>query len=602
VLAQLLARHIRLPGIVILLAFGAVLGPDVLGWVEPRALGQGLFGVVDLAVAVILFEGGLNLEISRLRREQTPIRRLVVWGALVTLAGAAVAARVLLEWPWVQSVLFGSLVVVTGPTVVTPLVRALRLRPRVATVLEAEGVLIDPVGAILAVLVLEIVLAPSADTLAIQTTGLLVRIGFGVACGAAAGVVLALLLRQRHVVPEGLENIFTLGSVLLLYQGCDAVVSTSGIVAVTVTGVVVGNLRTPVDRDLREFKDQLTVLLVGLLFILLAADVRLDDVRALGWQGIALVGALVLVVRPLNVALMTAGSDLSGKERAFIAWVAPRGIVAAAIASITASAMETYHLEGGNALRALVFLTIAGTVLLAGLTAGPVAKLLGVALPGRDTVAILGANGLGLALGEEFRGANVPVLFVDSNAVNCGRAEEAGFRVIFGNALEERTLQRGRFDLVGTVIGLTPNETLNSMFIAEARELFAVPRRYVAVASVGSGITPQLRRSEAEILFEAPHDVGRWDVRSRHGELEVGRFVYRRVEESEGEGEDRERPVAPTGERCAILTIRRGERLLPMSAGTALKEGDVAAIALYVPERDAIVSVLSELGWEEEPQ
>jgi NhaP-type Na+/H+ or K+/H+ antiporter len=404
VLAQLLARHIRLPGIVILLAFGAVLGPDVLGWVEPRALGQGLFGVVDLAVAVILFEGGLNLEISRLRREQTPIRRLVVWGALVTLAGAAVAARVLLEWPWVQSVLFGSLVVVTGPTVVTPLVRALRLRPRVATVLEAEGVLIDPVGAILAVLVLEIVLAPSADTLAIQTTGLLVRIGFGVACGAAAGVVLALLLRQRHVVPEGLENIFTLGSVLLLYQGCDAVVSTSGIVAVTVTGVVVGNLRTPVDRDLREFKDQLTVLLVGLLFILLAADVRLDDVRALGWQGIALVGALVLVVRPLNVALMTAGSDLSGKERAFIAWVAPRGIVAAAIASITASAMETYHLEGGNALRALVFLTIAGTVLLAGLTAGPVAKLLGVALPGRDTVAILGANGLGLALGGLERG------------------------------------------------------------------------------------------------------------------------------------------------------------------------------------------------------
>ena len=231
------------------------------------------------------------------------------------------------------------------------------------------------------------------------------------------------------------------------------------------------------------------------------------------------------------------------------------------------------------------------------------AKLLGVALPGRDTVAILGANGLGLALGEEFRAANDPVLFVDSNGVNCGRAEKAGFRVIFGNALEERTLQRGRFDLVGTVIGLTPNETLNSMFVAEAAELFAVPRRYVAVASVDSGVTPHLKRSEAETLFEAPHDVGRWDVRSHHGELEVAHFVYRGVEKpEEEEGKDKEPPVALPGERCAILTIRRGERVVPMSGATQLKEGDVAAIALYVPERDATVTALAGMGWEEETQ
>ena len=256
VLAQSLARHLRVPGIVLLLLAGASLGPDGLGWVQPRALGRGLMGAVDLAVAVILFEGGLNLEISRLRREQAPIRRLVTIGALITMVGGTIAVGQLLAWNWIPALLFGSLVVVTGPTVVGPLVHELRLRPRVATVLEAEGVLIDPIGAILAVLVLEIALAPGADSLASGAQVLVFRLGFGAATGALAGVILAWLLRVRQLVPEGHENIFVLAAVLVLFQGCDAVVSHSGILAVTIAGVVVGNLRTPVDRDLREFKDQ----------------------------------------------------------------------------------------------------------------------------------------------------------------------------------------------------------------------------------------------------------------------------------------------------------------------------------------------------------
>ena len=166
VLAQAVARHLHLPGIVLLLVVGAVLGPDGVGWVRPEALGEGLFTIVELSVAVILFEGGLNLEISRLRREQAPIRRLVLGGALVTLFGGAVAAHFALDWSWMIALVFGSLVVVTGPTVVGPLVEELRLRPRVATVLEAEGVLIDPIGAILARVVLELVLAPAASTAA----------------------------------------------------------------------------------------------------------------------------------------------------------------------------------------------------------------------------------------------------------------------------------------------------------------------------------------------------------------------------------------------------------------------------------------------------
>ncbi|MBW2401854.1 MAG: cation:proton antiporter, partial [Deltaproteobacteria bacterium] len=285
ILAQTLASHTRLPSIVLLLASGAALGPDGLGWIVPQDLGTGLLTIVELAVAVILFEGGLNLEISRLRRSQQSIRRLVTWGALITMAGAAIAVRYFLGWPWLTAALFGSLVIVTGPTVVGPLVRNLHLRPRVATVLEAEGVMIDPIGVLIAVLMLELTLTPGAESIANEAGTLLFRIGFGAVVGAAVGFAIAGVLRVKRLIPEGQGNIFVLASVLLLSEGCNVIVSHSGILAVTVAGIVVGNLRTSIDREMREFKDQLTSLLIGLLFILLAANVRLTDVENLGWSG-----------------------------------------------------------------------------------------------------------------------------------------------------------------------------------------------------------------------------------------------------------------------------------------------------------------------------
>jgi NhaP-type Na+/H+ or K+/H+ antiporter len=207
IVAQSLARHLRIPGIVLLLFAGAVLGPDGLAWIQPRALGEGLFAIVDLAVAVILFEGGLNLEVRRLRRSQASIRRLVTWGAAVTGTGAAAATHAILGWPWIHAFLFGSLVVVTGPTVVGPLIRELRLRTRPATVLEAEGVMIDPIGAILAVLLLEVTLTPGAESMALEATNLVLRIGFGVVAGVGAGFLIAWLLRTKRLIPEGHENI-----------------------------------------------------------------------------------------------------------------------------------------------------------------------------------------------------------------------------------------------------------------------------------------------------------------------------------------------------------------------------------------------------------
>ncbi len=598
IVAQSLGRHIRVPGIVVLLVAGVALGPDGLGWVQPLSLGSGLFTIVDLAVAVILFEGGLNLDISRLRRAQTPIRRLVSVGALVTLFGGALSVHAFFDWPWVHSLLFGSLVVVTGPTVVGPLVESLRLRTRVATVLEAEGVLIDPIGAIVAVLMLGVALSPGAESLASGAGALVYRLGFGTVAGGLAGIALAGLLHARRVVAEGHENVFVLASVLLLSQGCDVVVSHSGILAVTIAGAVVGNLRTPVDRDLREFKDQLSIMLIGLLFVLLAAGVRLEDVAALGWRGVGVVGALVFAIRPLNVWLCTAGSELSGKERWLIAWIAPRGIVAAAVASVAAGALTNEGLEGGPELLALVFLTIAGTVVLAGLTAAPIASLLGQRLPGRDTTAILGAQGLGLELAIALRESGTPIVFLDSNPRNCRQAEEAGFPVIFGNAVQERTLLRARPHRVGLAIGLTPNEMLNGVFVSRARERFSVPSCYVAVSNPESGLVGDLVESqEVSVLFDGPHDVECWDARWRRGATKVESWSYTGSDETDAT-DSKPDDASRTGERFVILAIGRGGKVSPMHATFKLQPGDIATVMIHVPERDEAWAQLRSLGWE----
>jgi len=597
IFAQSVSRHLRIPGIVLLLLAGIALGPDGMAWIDPRSLGLGLVAVVELAVAVILFEGGLNLEISRLRREQAPIRRLVTWGALITLVGGALAARWCLDWPWMRSFVFGGLVVVTGPTVVGPLVRNLRLRPRVATVLEAEGVLIDPIGAILAVVLLGIALQGFES---IWDTPMLLAasLGFGAIAGGIAGFALAGLLRVRNLVPEGYENIFALAYVLLLYQGCDEIVSHSGILAVTAAGVVVGNSRTRVDRDLREFKDQLTVLLIGLLFVLLAADVRFEEVLALGWSGLAVVGALVLVVRPLNVCLSTLGSELSLRERLFVSWIAPRGIVAAAVASVTATALESQEMAGGPELRAMVFLCIAGTVILAGLTGAPMAALLKVKLPGREVVAILGAQGLGLELAIQLRNGGIPVIFLDANPWNCRRAEEAGFQVIYGDALQERTLQRARFENVGSAVGLTPNQMLNSLFASRAREYFGVPRGYVAADDPEAGLAPELvEREQVVVLFEGPHDVERWDVRARHDELEVDYWVYGGEPDRDASADEGGEPAPQAGERFVILSIQRGKKVMPMHTGLSLEAGDVAAVVVHREKRKSAEEILAAWGW-----
>lgn len=591
---QAIARHVRLPSIVVLLVLGALLGPDVTNVVRPSSLGDGLHDLVGFAVAVILFEGGLSLDIHRLRREQRPIRQLVTLGAVASLVAGALLAFGTLGWGWRRALLFGSLVVVTGPTVVTPLVRRLRVAKTVSTVLEAEGVLIDAVGAITAAVALEFVLRPSGESLALAGPTIALRLAFGSMVGLLAGGTLALLLRVRNLVPEGLENPFTLAWAVLTFQFANAVVHESGIAAVIVAGLVVGNTRTHVSHELQEFKEQLTVMLIGMLFVLLVADVRVSEVVALGWPGLLVAIGCVVLVRPMSVFLGTLGTKLDKKERFYIAWIGPRGIVAAAIASLFGYKLEENGLAGGVELRSLVFLVIAVTVFWSALTGGFVAGLLGLRRPADAGWVLVGGNTLARTLAKLLRDAGVESVLIDHDADKVRACEAEGLRAIQSNALAERSIQLVQLDTRTGAVCLTTNEEVNYLFAEKARMRLKSLRYSVAIASWQQGVTPDMvEEMGGELLFAANVDVASWAER-----LERDRAAIRWWRFSGG----RKHPDIRTNDASHppyLPMLHRFKQLVePVSSRSRFRRTSEVAFLVDLEREQAVALRLRAAGWE----
>jgi NhaP-type Na+/H+ or K+/H+ antiporter len=522
------------------------------------------------------------------------IRRLISIGSLITMAGAALAARVLLGWDGRTSLLFGTLVIVTGPTVIGPLLRRIKLKKKLKTLLEAEGVLIDPVGAIVAVVALDVALQPSFSSLAMGLVGVVATLGSGILVGFAGGWLITLMLRPHRLIPEGLENTFALSMVLLLFHVSNFIAAEAGIAAVTVAGVVVGNTRHRSLRDLMEFKEQLTVLLIGMLFVILAADVRFAELQELGWAGVGVVLFLMLVVRPLNILACTWGTGFTGKEKAFLSWIAPRGIVAAAVASFFAVELDRNGLPGGSSLRAMVFLVIAITVTVQGLSGGFIAQLLGVRLKTRG-LAILGASPLARAVGRALRDGGEDVLFLDSNADQSHAAETEGFRVIFGNGLEESTMLRAGLDGLAGCLALTPNEEVNTLFVRRAREEFKIPRAWVALHSKEGHVTKEMVHDVgAAVLFGTQKDLTLWDSCVRRG---FGRVERWQMAEDTEKAEESPLLIPAELENAVLpLVAQRGARVTPPD-GSAARKGDTVAFLIFEPRRDEVEAWLTAGHW-----
>lgn len=599
-IVQSAAYHLRIPGIVLLLITGVLLGPDISGVIQPDTLGSALSVITGFAVAVILFEGGLNLKIQRLKRERRAIRQMITIGGVVTVVGGMLTTRWLFGWDWRTSVLFGTLVMVTGPTVINPLLRRFKVKRNVSVVLEAEGVLLDAVGAVVAMVALEVALSPKAGPVA-TVVMLVSRLGFGALVGLLGGVLLVTLLKRRNKVPEGLENVFTLCLILAMFQGSNVFLPESGIVAVTIAGVLVGNFQTYIQRELVEFKEALTVMLIGMLFILLAADVRLVDVYALGFPGIIVVLVLMFVVRPINVFVGTFGTRLSWREKCFISWIGPRGIVAAAVASLFALKLNTYGITGGNELRALVFMVITVTVLSAGLTGGLVAQILDLRRPSNSGWVILGANELARATAKILLENNEEVICIDANPDVCRAAEQDCTRVIFGNGLKTHYLLRAEIDTRSGALAITGNEEVNLLFVQKVKEEAKLINIFMALQDQYERVSRDMvHETGSQVMFGSSCDVDFWSACIRKGLIYLERWQVQETGFQTDKGMENVTGDPFLSDNSGIpLTVKRNGRQFPVGDLTKFRNGDEVAYIVLIEHAEKANEQLKALGWQQ---
>jgi len=488
ILAQWVAWKFKIPAILPLILIGLLVGPiaaeyiaeDGKKWIEPIWNGQNglfpgesLYYFVSLAISIILFEGGLTLKRSEIRNVGPVITKLITLGSAVTFIVAGIAAHFIFGLGWRLSFLFSALIIVTGPTVITPILRNIPLKKDLSTVLKWEGILIDPIGALVAVLVFEFI-SVEGDTGFTKTA--LVEFGkiilFGTTFGFTFAHALAFAINKR-LIPHYLLNVVSLSAVLLVFVESEIFAHESGLLAVVVMGMVLGNSKLDNIKELLYFKESLSVLLISILFILLAANINMDDLLLLyNWKTAALFATVVFLIRPLAVFLSTIGSKLNIKERIFISWVGPRGIVAAGIASLFGGKLAKNGVEGAEYITPLVFMIVLGTVLLNATTARMVAKLVGVFLTKSNGILIIGASKVSRLLAHYLVNNGRHVVLIDSNQNNIEKAKELGVEAFSANIYSETLSDNIELNDIGYLMAMTGNSEINKYAINKFSEQF----------------------------------------------------------------------------------------------------------------------------------
>jgi len=575
--AQVVAEYFQVPSIVLLLLFGILLGADCFNILHPHQLGVGLEVLVALSVAIILFEGGLNLELRELGKVSGSLRNLVTIGTLITLIGGGMAAHWLAEFPWSIAFLYASLVVVTGPTVISPLLKQVRVDRQVATLLEGEGVLIDPVGAILAVVVLNTILNTSAAPIEILS-GLVLRLGTGAVVGGVGGWLLGLLLKKANHLSEELKNLVVLAAVWGLFVLAQSLRSESGLMAMVIAGIMLKASSIPEERLLKRFKGQLTVLSVSVLFILLAADLSIDSVFALGWGSVLTVIVLMVVVRPISIVACTWNSDMSWQQKVFLAWIAPKGIVSASIASLFAILLTEKGINGGDAIKALVFLTILMTVFFQGLTARWVASWLGITSSDAKGAVIIGCNSLGRFLGRLFEQLGESVVMIDTDSEACKKAEADNLSVFQSSGLDPEVLTEAGIESMGTFIALTNNGEVNLVLAQRAVEEFQPPR-VLAVFPQNSS-TDSSSKTKVNQALIPQLQIKTWNSYIDDGQIKLGITVLKESDFSFQQAHLQ--AFIRSGEMLPLL-VKRQDSLQVARAGEDWEVGDEIYYLLHDP-------------------
>lgn len=462
--AQWVAWRFGVPAIVLLTAAGFLVGP-VAGLVHPTEdFGELFKPLVQLAVAVILFEGGLNLRFHELSHAGAGVRRLTTAGLAFSFVLGAIAARYVGELSWPVAIEFGAIIVVTGPTVILPLLRHARLRARTASLLKWEGIVNDPLGALLAVIVFEYFVLSGGgsnagyELAAIVALTLILAGGLGWFAGQALGAAY-----RRGLVPEYLKGPGMLATVIVTYALGNLLLDEAGLLTVTALGVAIGNANLPSIEELRRFKEYMTIVLVSTLFIVLTADLDPNLIRELDWHGFTLIAVVIFVVRPLAIFGATVGTDMSWQERLLLGWIAPRGIVAAAVAgAFSARMLEAGYADAGRLLP-LVFVLIISTVVLHGFSIGWLARRLDLASRRSNGLIIVGASPWSIDLAKTLQQLDVPVIIVDASWHRLRPARLAGVDNYFGQVVSESADQILDLSSIGYVFAATDNDAYNAL-------------------------------------------------------------------------------------------------------------------------------------------
>ncbi len=582
-LCQWLAWRARLPAILFLLLAGLVMGP-VSGWLDPDALfGELLLPFVSLSVAIILFEGSLTLNIAEIRGVGQVVQRMISVGALVTWVIVATATRYIFEFSWEISALFGAVVIVTGPTVIVPMLRSVRPTRKVANILRWEGIGIDPIGALMAVMTYEFILVRSEEEAIIHVAWLFLQtVLIGGLIGVLAGWALVQVL-HRNWLPEYLHNIVTLSLVLLAFSVSNAAAHESGLLAVTVMGMWLANNRKVDIHPILNFKEHLSLLLISLLFVVLAARIDLQQLLDIGWRALLLLMVLQLVARPAKVLVSTLGLDVSWRERGLLAWIAPRGIVAAAISALFAENLIEAGYAEAALLVPLTFCMIIGTVVLQSATARPLARMLGVTEPSPRGFLIVGANAFSRAVAHALVAHDYRCVLADSSREDIRVARMEGLETYYGNPVSEHAEIHLDLAGIGGLLGMSRQRYVNVIAANHYRQDFGSHRIFRLASDLA------MRKPEKHQVTQGEQGSQLFGEEVTYGE--VTRLVNRGWEiRSTGLTEEFtwQDYQARYGSDCLPLFLIDGKGwVTPFTAGGALKPGPGNTVLALAPEAEA---------------
>jgi len=556
-LLTVLSRKLHLPTIVLLLLGGFALGPEGLNILKPDALGEYLPMVVSIAVGLILFEGALTLDLKQFSQTSTVIKRLLTVGVLITWFGAALTAWLVFQTSPSFALLMGSCVIVTGPTVIVPLLRRVRVHHKVSSVLHWEGVLIDSIGVFIAILCFEWVVEGGG---AVALPNFLIRIVSGVGIGVAGGYAIYWLMK-RGWIPDNIVNAFAVASAMLIFGATELIKPEAGLLSVTIAGLIVGLKKPRQLREIKAFKAEIVDLLIGMLFLLLVARLELQQfIDFFNIGGGWILFSVILLIRPASVIVSTWGTPFNVREKALLSWVAPRGVVAASMASLFALSLAKQENPVGDPalLESFVYSVICATVLIQGLSAGWFAKLLRLQRPAPNDIVIIGAHYFGRELARKLqREDEQAVILLDTNARNVKLAQKEGFTSINGDAMEAEKLYESERRLFGTgnVLALTDNVELNQLLMQRWAEQLDSESVYGWVPSDNPTSEDQLTGLPVFADLSRPAAIS---TEMMQGESSIETIIWNEED-------------TPISGDWHPLFIRRGKQLKPISNDASLK-------------------------------